>query len=66
MDLTATRQTWGVKSFNAHLNLLYIVRQNKAGDWSCSCPHWQYRMAPIGGHCKHIERILAQEASHGR
>jgi SWIM zinc finger len=60
MDLTATRQTWEVPSFSRR-ECLYIVRQNRAGEWSCSCPHWQYRLAPIGGHCKHILAILGQE-----
>jgi hypothetical protein len=50
MDLTATRQTWEVKSFSREC--LYIVRQNRAGEWSCSwciresCPRiWTFNVA---------------------
>ena len=65
MDITATRQTWEVRSMSGRA-LVYIVRQNQAGEWSCSCPHFTYRLAAIGGHCKHIAQLLHEEAVHGR
>lgn len=59
MDPTATRQTWEVRSMSDR-DRLYIVRQNQAGAWSCSCPDFAYRCAPKGeGHyCKHIRGVL--------
>jgi hypothetical protein len=35
----------------------YVVMNSSpdlTGKWSCSCPHYQYRMAAIDGQCKHI------------
>lgn len=27
----------------------------KSGRWSCSCPHWMFRLRKTGAQCKHIE-----------
>ena len=29
---------------------------------TCTCPHFQYRMKPIGGICKHIQQVLNETA----
>jgi SWIM zinc finger len=60
---TSGQRTYEVPSFSHEL--IYIIRQSWAGEWSCSCPHWQYRLAPIGGYCKHILTRMAQEDPHG-
>jgi SWIM zinc finger len=55
MDLTATRQTWKVKSMSGR-DLTYVVRLNRSGDYSCSCPDHVYRRR----RCKHIAAIAPE------
>ena len=59
---TNGQATYEVQSFSS--DWLYIVRLNAAGEYSCSCPHWQYRLAAIRGHCKHIQQLLAGGAAN--
>jgi SWIM zinc finger len=58
---TATPATeWTITSM-AVPEKSYTVRHD-AGHWTCTCPHFTYRLAPREGtRCKHIARILAQE-----
>ena len=60
MDLTANVRTWEVRSMSGK-DTIYIVRRNRAGEFSCSCPHWWYRLAPLGTVCKHVAFVIAHE-----
>jgi SWIM zinc finger len=61
MDLTAGMKTYEVES-ESHAALIYLVRLHRDRRWSCSCPHWQWRLSKGGGLCKHIRRVLAEES----
>jgi len=32
-----------------------------ANDYTCSCPHFQYRLFGTGEYCKHIKRVIEQK-----
>mgnify|MGYP001606352912 FL=1 len=34
-------------------------------DYTCSCPHFQYRLVGTGTHCKHIKHVIEQKLRCG-
>jgi uncharacterized Zn finger protein len=44
--------TWTVRSMR-QLGVVYVVTRDDAGNFSCSCPDFEYRHQT----CKHIRRI---------
>lgn len=38
----------------------YEVEAHDGGAWwSCTCPHWQWRLRASRGRCKHIDAVIA-------
>lgn len=37
----------------------YVVSMKHDGVYSCSCPHWIYRLQAKGEHCKHIKEVTS-------
>lgn len=35
----------------------YTVRQTWSGHWTCTCPHFFYRLTDTGKTCKHINAV---------
>ena len=58
---TTTAATWTVQSMTRG-DRQYTV-QHHAGAWCCSCPYGAYRLAPVAGHCKHIDLVIAHEGN---
>lgn len=45
----------------------YVVEAHDQGKrWSCTCPHWLYRLAKSGTRCKHIDQVIADNAQQER
>lgn len=49
--------TWTVHS-KTQLGVVYVVTRGDAGNFSCSCPDFQYRQHT----CKHIKKIAMRIA----
>jgi len=46
------KRSWAVRS-TRQLGAIYSVTQDVFGDFSCTCPDFQFR----GGTCKHIKKV---------
>ena len=37
----------------------YVVECHEGGKkWTCSCPHWMFRLSKSGTRCKHIDKVI--------